>query len=104
MRNTEEVKQVNEQFIDYLSENLTKKDFDRLPDILEIGPYTWTRLQSGASEFELEHIRRIAEFLDEKPGDIILRFGVAADRITVYEMEKVLWEQGLKLGAVAHAA
>jgi hypothetical protein len=93
MRNTEEVKQVNQQFIDYLAENLTKKDFDRLPDIMGIGPYTWTRFES-----------RIAEFLDEKPGDIILRFGVAADRITVYELEKVLWEQGLKLSAVVHAA
>lgn len=53
------------KLISFLEENLSKKDFDRIPGTIGISETKFTRLKNGTANFRYEEIRDLILLLKE---------------------------------------
>lgn len=94
----------NQALIDYMADNLSKRDYDSVPDLIGATGKRWTRLLNGASGFELNDIMKIAALLNRPAWELIMEFGVCKDRITIDTMDYILESTGQNMTPTAKVA
>ena len=93
-----------EELQDLLEEMLTGKQLNELHTLLGLNVKQLTRRFSGASSWHLQEIEKLSELLDISVSDLVFKYGLGQDTISILSMNQVLKVQGSEVGEVAHAA
>lgn len=94
-------------FVQLLEENLTKADFDRLPEMLGISKNLLTKSLGDPANFRMPQIVQLSAIINKPgitPGVLIFEYGLGMDRLSGTDLNAIAREQGASLAMVKQAA
>ena len=95
---------MNLNFWNFLNENISAANYERLHKILSCSKYRLTTLQKGQEDFYPQEVKALAQLLNMKPIELIMEHGIGRKYVTLQMADELVKEEGLEVGLLAHSA
>lgn len=76
-------------FQDFLLKNLSVKAYNSLTEKMSISSNRWTRILNNPFSTTADEVREVAKLLNEHPYELIIKFGLGREVITIAEMDDI---------------
>ncbi len=91
-------------FANHLKAELSHKEFSVLPATLSVTLNRFGRLMRGKVDWTVDEIGKIAPLLDTDPVELIEKWEIGDQNITLFQYKLILAERGEKIHRAIHAA
>lgn len=88
----------------FLEQNLTKADYDLLPEQLNISHYRLDNFLQEPSRFRLEHIKTLSKITNLSGSKLVFDYNLGLKHLTGLELQKIAIESGGRIGVIKTAA
>ena len=95
---------MNLNFWNFIKENISGADLERLHEILGCSKYRLTTLQRGQEDFYPNEVQALAKLIKMKPIELIMEHGIGRKYVTLQMADELVKEEGLEVGLLAHSA
>ena len=93
-----------EKLVNYFRTTLPVDKFNALAGNIGITPNKWGRLMNGSTTPKIDEIKKIADYLDTSPLELIQKYDIDIDTIPIGAIREMLKAEGMRIEFATHVA